>query len=326
MGRYLRGTEGFSYKYAFASQDDNLRELSHASGAGRGALLPSFGGGYISIEKNFDIPVIPLLRAIKTEGKAVGGEIAGVLPPAGDTLLSSTLEFVQYALGENLIEVVLRLDRALEDIPLGVTLEGYATYNLDRAEYPTALAYINRFLAAPVELDELRSEQRVEAIWRELGDVEGYLPAMALSILQHAVRHDLPAISVHESDRSLYAPDFWELAAEWGPSIFYSATPGSPAEWFVRGFCELLRGDREGGTRSMATAAKAGFAPATRWTAALGGAKKQPAAKAKKKPAKKPAAKKQTATKKKPAKKKPAAKKTSTKKKPAKKKPAKKRR
>ncbi|MEO7092728.1 MAG: hypothetical protein ABI175_05725, partial [Polyangiales bacterium] len=161
MGRYLRGTDGFSYKYAFASQDDNLRELANASGVGRGALLPSFGGGYVDIEKNFDIPVIPLLRSIRDDGVAVGGEIGGVVPPSGDALSMPTLEFVQYALGENLIEVVLRLDGALEGIPLGVTLEGYATYTLDRSEHPGMLAYVNRFLAKPVGLDDLRSEHRV---------------------------------------------------------------------------------------------------------------------------------------------------------------------
>ena len=124
MGRYLRGTNGFSYKYAFAAQDDNLRELPSAMGAGEVGLVPSFGGGYVNVEKNFDIDVIPLLRAIQTDGVARGGEIGGVMPTQGDALTSPTLEFVQYALGENIVEVVRRLDSALEDIPMGVTLEG----------------------------------------------------------------------------------------------------------------------------------------------------------------------------------------------------------
>jgi len=316
MGRYLRGTAGFSYKYAFAEQDDNLRELSNAAGAGNGALLPLFGGGYEDVEENFNIPVIPLLRAIKEERKAVGGEIERFVRSSGDTLPSPTLEFVQYALGENLIEVVLRLDRALEHIPFAVTLEGYATYDLDRAEYPTVLAYINRFLATPAVLDDLRSDQRAEAIWSELGAVEDHLPAMASWILHHAVAHDLPAISIHESDRSLYAPDFWDLVTDWGPSILDSATPSSPEQWFVRGFCELWRGDRDGGARSIAEASKAGFAPAARWAAAFP-ADSQSTPKAKSAANKKPAKKKPAATKK-PTKKKPA------KKKPAKKKPAKK--
>lgn len=50
MGRYLRGTAGFSYKYAFAAQDDNLVELADALGVGAAGLLPAFGGGYIDVE------------------------------------------------------------------------------------------------------------------------------------------------------------------------------------------------------------------------------------------------------------------------------------
>ncbi|MFT3694992.1 MAG: hypothetical protein QM831_17780 [Kofleriaceae bacterium] len=263
MGRYLRGTNGFSYKYAFAEQENNLGELRDASSAGGGGLLPSFGGGYRDREENFDVPAIPLLRAIQRDGKAVGGEIDGVVSGDGDTV-SDSLEFVQYALGENIVEVVLRLDAALEGVPFAVMLEGYATYDLAREDWPQLARYIDGFRDAKLDLAELKDEKRAEEIARELGNASAYLPAMALWILQHAVAHDLPMLSVYESQPSRYADNFWEGVTEWGPSIFYSP-PSTPEEWFVRGLCEMFRKDAAAAQESLAQALKGGFERAKRW-------------------------------------------------------------
>lgn len=313
MGRYLRGTNGFSYKYAFAEQDENLGELPNAMGAGQAGLVPSFGGAYKNVEQNFGVAVIPLLRAIAKDGVAVAGEIDRVVPESGDALDSPTLEHVQYALGENIVEVARRLDEALEDIPFGADLEGYSTLHVERAEYPAVLAYINQFLATPATLDELRDGARVDALWNELGSTENYLPAMALGILSHAVTHDLPAIDVHESDRSMYAPNFWSGAMEWGPQIFDGSKLSSGAEWFARGIVEYF--NRSDARESFAAAVAAGFAPATRWAKALGAKASLAKKPAQKKTAKRSAAKKKPAKKaatKNPAAKKPVAKKSKT--------------
>lgn len=350
MGRYLRGTKGFSYKYAFAEQENNLGELLDASNVGGGGVLPSFGGGYRDFEENFDVPAIPLLRAVEADGKAVGGEIGGVLRGEGDTVPRS-LESVQYALGENIIEVVMRLDAALKGVPFGCSLEGYATYDLAREQWPYLAAYIDQFRDAKLELDELRDEARAEAIAAELGSQQNYLPVMALWILRHAVVHDLAYLSVYESQASTYAQDFWQLVEEWGPPIFYSA-PATAQEWFVRGVCETFRGDEAAGQQSLAQAANAGFERATRWLRAGADrdaaadsndddgessgesppsakpsskakqptSKSKPTSRAQPKKASKPATAKKPATKK-PGTKKPATKKA-TAKKPATKKPA----
>jgi hypothetical protein len=85
MGRYLRGTEGFSYKYAFAAQEDNLDELADELGVGTGGLLPAFGGAYLEIEENFEVPVIPLLRAIQQDARRAVARSDGSFPTSGSS-------------------------------------------------------------------------------------------------------------------------------------------------------------------------------------------------------------------------------------------------
>jgi hypothetical protein len=270
MGRYLRGTEGFSYKYAFAEQEDNLVELAGALGAGTGGILPAFGGGYVDIEENFEVPVIPLLRAIQKDGKATGGEIGGVMPKDGELLPSPTLEFVQYAIGENIVEVVKRLDAALEGVPHGIELDGLAAFELAKRDYGKALAYVNKRLAAKdrLELTDLGNAKKTDAALARLGDTDNYLPAMALCIVRHAVQHKLSTIAVRETQASRSASDLWNLVTEWGPNIFGAAPPSSGEEWFVRAVVDLMRRD-DAGKPEMATALKAGHEPAKRWVKTL---------------------------------------------------------
>jgi hypothetical protein len=270
MGRYLRGTEGFSYKYAFAAQEDNLGELADELGVGTGGLLPAFGGAYVDIEENFEVPVIPLLRAIQQDGKACGGEIRRVVPDVGELLPSPTLEFVQYAIGENIVEVVKRLDGELESVPHSIMLDGIAAFELVERDYGAVLAYVNERLAAKdrLELADLAQAKSVDGAFEKLGDKDGYLPAMALAIVRHAVTNKLPSIAVRETQASRYADDLWGLVTEWGPNIFGSTQPTSGEAWFVRAVVGLMR-KKADGKPAMATALQHGFEPAKRWVQTL---------------------------------------------------------
>lgn len=270
MGRYLRGTAGFSYKYAFAAQEDNLGELASTLGVGAGGLLPVFGGGYVEIEENFEVSVISLLRAIQKDGKARGSEINGVVTDDGEVLSSNTLEFVQYAIGENIVEVVKRLDGELEHVPMSIMLDGIAAFELVKRDYGKALSYVNKRLAAKerLELADLSDRNRVEVALGKLRGKDGYLPGMALWIVQHAVSNKLPSIAVREATPSRYADDLWGLVTEWGPDIFGATQPASGEEWFVRAVVDLMREKPEGNVE-MATALQDGYAPAKRWVKTL---------------------------------------------------------
>jgi hypothetical protein len=261
VGDWVRGTDGFSRKRF----DVELLVLGRESKVGRSSLIPALIAPLVTREENHRLDCVPLVRDIVRDTHA-DGEIRGVLVPEGRVLPSTTLEFMQYALAENIVEVMRRLDAALPEPASGLFLEGYAIYRLERAEWPALLSFVQRVLGTPVELAALTTDHVDELI-----NAGEHTASMAASILLHAHARKLDVIEIEDRRASLEADNFWELVrGDWGPPIFGRNPPEALDPLFARGLVLHFSGDSDGAKQALERSHAAGDPRARRWLSALG--------------------------------------------------------
>ncbi|MRG90965.1 hypothetical protein [Polyangium spumosum] len=282
MGRYICGTDGFSYKYATGEQDNNLTDLAAASGVGSSYVRPEFWAWMPEVEQNHVFDCITLAKGIVAETGAAG-EITAVsrYPEAGICLDQGyggyVLEFVQYAMAEQLLEVARRVDRALSHPARLMPLVGVARFVMSREEYPRMLAYVNGFLPENLAVSEVkilaaRARGLDAAFGKQLLALRGksdFLPFMGFQILCHAIWRDLPRVEVWEKDPAITATGFWENTPAWGPPWLRAADATTAEERWVSGLVRLFQGDGEGARTEFVAAREGGEVRATRWVEML---------------------------------------------------------
>lgn len=270
MGRYLKGTAGFSYKYVYAEQDANLRDLADAADVGRGGLEPLLSASMDELERTDDFPVMEMLRAAVRRTGVAGGETRRLL--ARDNLVgASSLELVMYAVAESLVPVAALLDERLEAPAQHVELCGRAAYVLPRADHEKLLAWLNGYLARPLALADVGGEIREAA--QELHGVDDFLPFLGLHVLHHAVAYDLDLLEIAESMPETRTHDYWSLARrEWGPRELspHQPVPRDPDARFARALAAFWQGERDEAMALLRACHEHGDPRAHRWLCAGG--------------------------------------------------------
>lgn len=280
MGRYLSGPKGFSYKYVFAEQPDNLMALGAASGAGTAVVVPTFEALVEREERHISFNCIALARTIAAETGAKG-ELAGLLQYPTDAVPvkyadENPLEFVQYAMAEQIVEVLKRIDAQLPHAASHLFLVGTAGYLIEEAQYGCLLTWINGFL--PNELHVQRealanSKGELDNTWqnvlRTLWGTEDFLPFMAFQILHHALTHGLPLITIQENGPGIEAENFWSLVPELGPPIFGETMPNTIDGLFARGLVQLFSGNPRDALKSLEACQALDGAQASRYLTLL---------------------------------------------------------
>lgn len=267
MGRYLRGTNGFTYKYVYAQQEANLSELAGMAGAGRGGIEPLLAASMDALERTDYLPVMELLRAAVQRAGAAGGETQALLRRSG-VLGARSLEFVMYAVAESIVPLAAILDERLEAPAQHVELCARTAYELPRADHEKMLAWVNGFLDKPLTLAGVK--RGIGGAAKQLEGVEDYVPFMGLHILQHAVAHDLDLMEVSESMPETRADDYWTLArTEWGPSEIgpHAPVPGDRDARFARALVALWQGERDEAMALLRACREQGDPRARRWLA-----------------------------------------------------------
>lgn len=270
MGRYLRGTQGFSYKYVYAEQDANLRDLADAAGAGRGGIEPLLSASMDALERTDDFPAMELLRRAVRRAGAIGGETRALL--GRDNLIyPSSFEYAMYAVAESIVPLVAVLDERLEAPAQHVELCGRAAYALPRADHEKLLAWLNGYLARPLALADIGGD--ITAPAAELEGVEDYLPFLGLHVLHHAVAHDLELLEIAESMPETRTDDYWALArTEWGPRELAprQPAPSDPDARFARALVAFWQGERDEAMALLRACHEARDPRAHRWLLAGG--------------------------------------------------------
>jgi hypothetical protein len=283
MGRYLSGTEGFSYKYLYGEQSNDLVELAGASGVGASFLKPVFWAWMPAIGERQRFDCVALARAIVAETGAKG-EISGVAryPDGGVPMEGRSsgyaLEFVQYGMAEQVLEVVRRMDRDLSHPASEAVLVGLGCWGMERAAYPAMLSYVNGYLPEPLRLSEKAIldgkvnglDDGFGAQLRALRGHEDLLPFMAFQILCHALWHDLPRVDVWELDPAVEAAEFWQDVREWGPEWLGKDGMSAEQRW-VWGVVRVFQGRSEEAKKELLAALNAGEPRAARWLSMLAG-------------------------------------------------------
>ncbi len=276
MGRYLSGSNGFSYKYIHAQQPDNLMALAVKSGAGSSVVVPTFEAPIDEEERNLSINCIALARDI-VAATGAQGEISRIVKYPTDAVPvhyadESTLEFVQYAMAEQIVEVLKRIDAQLPHPVTHLFLVGTAGYMLEEKEHAQLLKWVNTFLPEKLKVTKkalANSKEAVDEEWREvlkaLWGVEDFVPFMAFQIVHHALVNSLSRMTVKETGPGIEAEGFWSLVPEWGPPIFGSQWPSAPDALFARALVQLFSGNQKDAIESLKACKAAGGQYAQRY-------------------------------------------------------------
>ncbi|MDI3281972.1 hypothetical protein [Polyangium sp. 15x6] len=281
MGRTIRGQKGFSYTYVEDEQPVNLLYLAAVSGAGMSLVVPEMVG----LVSGNDAPVswscLALGRALVERGKASRqGELGALLRKLdGDFLRVDDphhvpLEFVQDAMAENVVALVERIDAESERPLLELTLAGKSGYRLPRADWPKMLVFVNESLPRTKRLDlgMLREAAgkgpgALGPQWSSLRGKIDFLPFMGLSVLCHAVEHDLEGLLVYEDEPEVYAEGFWDLSLAWHDWLGDAAETSEPSALFARALVSHFAGRKIDARRLFLSCADAGDRRAARYLA-----------------------------------------------------------
>jgi len=231
MARTIRADHGYEYAYVPGEQPANLLYLAAVSGAGTAIIVPQFIALLEGTDQPTAFPCVPLGRDLMSRGKASpNGELGALLRALHDEFLRirdphhASLEFVQSAMAENIVEILERIDAQSERALLDLMLVGTVGYLLPKSDWPRMLLFVNESLPRPRKLDlavlatkpdsaaaeDTRNKQR-----QLLRGKVDYLPFLGLSLLEHAIQNDRDALIAHEDEPELFAEGFWELVREW---------------------------------------------------------------------------------------------------------------
>ncbi|MDC0744336.1 hypothetical protein [Polyangium mundeleinium] len=283
MGRTIRGHKGFSYTYVEGEQPVNLLYLAAVSGAGMSLVVPEMVGRVAGDDTPVAWSCLALGRALVERGKASRqGELAALLRKLdGDWIRVDDphhvpLEFVQDAMAENVVAIVERIDAEVERPLRELTLAGKSGYHLPRADWPKMLAFVNESLPRAKRLDMgmLRDAagQGSDALAPQGSSLRGkvdFLPFMGLSILCHAVEHDLEGVLVHEDEPEVHADGFWDLALAWHDWLGDAAGGMEPSVLFARALVAHFARRKIEARRLLLSCADAGERRAARYLALL---------------------------------------------------------
>ncbi|MDI1444242.1 hypothetical protein [Polyangium sp. 6x1] len=283
MGRTIRGQKGFSYTYAEGEQPVNLLSLAAVSGAGTSLVVPEMVGRVSGSDVPISWSCLALGRALVERGKASRqGELGALLRKLdGDWIRVDDprhvpLEFVQDAMAENVVAIALRIDAEAKGPLLSLALAGTCGYHLPRADWHRMLGFVNESLphAKRLDMGMLRETagkgpEALAAQGSSLhGEIEG-LPFVGLSILCHAVGHDLEGLLVHEDEPEVHAEGFWDLALAWHDWLGEPAGSAEPSVLFARALVAHFAGRKIEARRLFLACADAGERRATRYLALL---------------------------------------------------------
>lgn len=261
MGRYVTGDAGFQYKYLFGRQGSNLHELGGSPG--RAWLVPAFAVTSDAREETRLVPLMPILRAAvaATEDETDLDDFV----TASDALYHGGFEHLVAAIETCFSAIAPHFDAGCPWAAGRARLEAYAHYEIRRSDWEAMRRWIadDRLKEGELTLEMLRGDGLPEHLL-VLREVDDALPFLALRILHHAVRLDLDALHVWESDPGQETTEiFWEHCGE--------QLKGSDdtESTFVAALVTHFQGlpSRDG----FAQAVKQGSAAARRWLALLDG-------------------------------------------------------
>lgn len=282
MRRIIRGDRDFLFSHP--AHAANLLYLGAVSGAGTAVMVPElFAPLAGQEEKDAHFNCLSLGRELLRDGAlARGGALGALLAGEAQDHLPVTdpdvvpLEPLEEAMADNVVELVSRVDARLERTPLDLCLVATAGYCLPRADWPAMLGFVNEALPRHKRLDlaALRRaaqdpDARLGPQWYSLRNKVSGLPSMGLSILAHAVRHDLERLLVYEETAAIAAEDFWELARArqgWGEGL---DLPSDARTRFARGLVAYFSGRAEEAQALLEACRAAGDARAERYLAEL---------------------------------------------------------
>jgi hypothetical protein len=282
MRRIIRGDRDFFYSHH--AHTANLRYLGAVSGAGTAVMVPElFAPLAGQDEEDAHINCLSLGRELLRDGAlARGGALGALLEGEAQDHLCVTdpdevpLEPLEQAMADNVVELVARVDARLDRAPLDLYLVATAGYCLERADWPAMLGFVNealprhkRLTLATLTLAASDPDTLLAPQWHSLRNKVSGLPFMGLSILVHAIRHDLDRLLVHEEKAEIEAEDFWELArARQGWDGAPDVPSDAPAR-FARGLVAYFSGRAEEAQAVLEACKAAGDGRADRYLAEL---------------------------------------------------------
>jgi len=286
MGRAIRGEQGFSYAYGDAGQPRNLLHLPSVSGAGVGLVVPELVGTLVGDDARPAWNCLVLGRSLLETGEASRqGELGALLRKLGDDWVRVddpqhvSLTFVEDAMAENIVPLLERIDAAAPRPLRDLSLVGKSGYHLPRADFPKMLAFVNESLprARQIDMSTLRvavskRDAALERAWAELRDAMDALPHMGLSILIHAISHDLEGLLVRDDEPEVVRAGFWDLALEWHGWLG-DAPAADARSRFGRALAARFAGRADESRRLFTTCKEAGDERAARYLEAPRGGK-----------------------------------------------------
>lgn len=213
----LRGDSGFEYA-ALIGAPQQASTLASKLGVGTSGVVAKLSA-FSTAQKLGDLSLVPLVRELVESGR--GGELASVYVEKGSFLPSPTLEFMQYAIGQELVEVVRRLDVALPAAAHSCGFWGYWGYRVERSDFGALLAYANKRLPAsdqltPTQLLEKASFAKAAKALLPVHNGSDVTAHLSLALVHHALEHELASLTVEDEFADLRADDFWQNVGEWG--------------------------------------------------------------------------------------------------------------
>jgi hypothetical protein len=217
------------------------------------------------------VPCLPLLGAIARAGNFRGGELTWITDHPDSAFVplqeptDRSLEFVEYALGENWVEVAVALDRALDPVPRTIDLVGHECFVLESGRRESALAFVNAKLPKAKRLTSaaVGDATAVQSASARLLDQRQYQHEIVLQALVKSVGGESAPVLVVAPDRYFYVEDLWAIIQD-RCEIVRRTTPSTGEAWFARAVAE--RGlSRASAPESFQRAVREGYTSAQRW-------------------------------------------------------------
>jgi hypothetical protein len=283
MGHYLSGTNGFSYRHPNREFVTNILDYAPVMDFGGGFVKPIFWAFVPALQDRRFFECVPLAKLIVADTKAKG-EIDRVAryPDRGVPIEGGeergSLDVVQYGLAEQVLEVVRRVDDALEHPAAEMSLMGLGAWGMTRDEYPKMIEFVNSFLPKRLALTEAAIvagkakglARGFEPHLRVLKSLEEHLGYAGFNIICHALWNELPRMDVWDRDPVIEADEFWDNAQEWGPPWLGGEEMTAEQRW-VWGVVNVFRRQDEIAMDELAAALGAGEPRAERWLSMLNG-------------------------------------------------------
>lgn len=208
MGRYVYGTNDFTYKYKVGAQSSNLDRLEAWSGVGRNEETSTFKTQLFLPYKEAHEDSMAFITGVSN----LMCVYETVIPPqALGTDLQPNFEEAIYQIGEDWQRIVRAIDETLEGPAINPDLCIARSYSFTRDDW-SALATKVGHGADASDVESLKRARDV--VWKT-GEDE-YLPLLAVNALIHTVEHDLDSFQMVDGDEG--RTNLWDVVEDYaGP-------------------------------------------------------------------------------------------------------------